>query len=113
MHRRSFQRLNPSQVTLDTGYGGGGLFVHLINIYGVFFIGQALCQVLGLVLGTGLRISHFLIFPLSSGERIGMTSGSHWRKDCTELRLQEADISLGRELRLGNSVVWLIQYLLY
>lgn len=69
-----------------------------------YFIGQALCQVLGLVLGTGLRISHFLIFPLSSGVRIGMTSGSHWRKDCTGLRLREADISFGTELRLG--IAW-------
>lgn len=32
------------------------------------------------MLGIALRIDYFLISPLSSGERTGMTSGSHWHR---------------------------------
>lgn len=60
----------------------------------------------GIGLSAGNRATNkpFPDFFSSSGERIGMTSGSHWPKDCAGLRPQEADISWGRKLRLG--IAW-------
>lgn len=56
-------------------------------------------------------MNYFLISPLSFGERTGITSGSHWHKNWAGLHLQEADISLGRGVRLGTA--WPGQYNTY
>ena len=63
------------------------------------------------MLGVELLINYFLISPLSSGERTGMTSGSHWPKDWAMAASAKGRLWLEQRGQVGDDMAWLIQHL--
>lgn len=63
------------------------------------------------MLGVELLINYFLISPLSSGERTGMTSGSHWQKDWAMAASARGSLRLEQRGQVGDDMAWVIQHL--
>ena len=65
------------------------------------------------MLGVELLINCFRISALSSGERTGVTLGSHWHKDWAMAISARGRQWLEQRGQVGDDIAWLIQHLDY